>query len=110
MMWAATVGNVTIDEAHVVPISAMQFEYGATSCAYSVVHLMSGTPSRSVRERMVCSESACQVVCWMQEWYVTNLRPGQSCAAFGRSAGWPSTGSGGPGASPLWTQMLLKPG
>ena len=32
---------------------------------------------------------------------------GQSRAAFGRSPGCPRTGSGGPGASPLCTQILL---
>ncbi len=63
MMCAATVGNVTTDDPQVVPISAWQFENGATSWAYSVVHLMSGTPSRRVRDRIVWSESACQVVC-----------------------------------------------
>ena len=35
---------------------------------------------------------------------------GQSRAALGRSSGWPRFGSGGPGARPLWTQMLLNPG
>jgi hypothetical protein len=36
---AATVGNVTIEEAQVVPSSAYAFLYGRTNSAYSVVHL-----------------------------------------------------------------------
>ena len=39
------------------------------------------------------------------------FRCGQSFAAFGTSDGCPSFGSGvGSGVSPLWTQMLKKPG
>src|SRR5215510_3853208 len=57
-MWAAIVGKVTTDEAHVVPISAMQFGRSATSWAYSVVQLMFGTPPRSFSALTSSKESA----------------------------------------------------
>src|SRR5207244_11283690 len=57
MMWAATVGKVTTEEAQVVPISAYTFLKGATRAAYSVVQLMSGTPSRSLPDFTSCSDS-----------------------------------------------------
>ena len=45
MICAHTVGNVTTDDAKVVPSSAYTFGNGAESTANSVVQRMSGTPS-----------------------------------------------------------------
>src|SRR5262245_6669881 len=92
---AATVGKVTIEEAHVVPSSAYVFLYGRTRSAYSVVHLMSGTPSRSLPDFTSCKASYMKNAGWMQAWYVMKLRFGQAFAAFGRSAGCPISGRTG---------------
>src|SRR5437870_11386457 len=66
MMCAATVGKVTTDDAHVVPISAYAFLNGATRMAYSVVHVMSGTPSRSLPDFSSCRDSPIKNAGWMQ--------------------------------------------
>jgi len=54
-----TVGNVTTEDAKVVPISANEFLNGAVRMAYSVVKSMFGTPFRVGRVPASVARMAC---------------------------------------------------